>query len=327
MMFKKIFIGLAILLILTPAGIYFLTRPSVLAKIVQLRVNASAGDLKLTELNFENIQFSQNGLVRIQGVSFTALLPLQKEKWRGGIPVVYLDNLKSFLGRKKITVSFPEAHLKANTAQLPRISFKAPLTFSGRKWRITDGNVSIDSLALKGMVLTGLQAWLNGNEELLTADPWTFKWAGGNISGDLTASKETYKIHADVTQVDLSEIARMKSAIFGPMHGHINGRIEIEWEAGKIRALKGYWDAPSGVEMRAVFLKLLLPYLPPSAQKNILTDLIVHDAVVFFDHADVYMTSPQSDLMEFEIKLLSQKLNLNIDLKIDLNMDGGLKNF
>ena len=141
-MLKKIFIGLAVFFILTLAGIYFLTRPSVLAKIVQSAVNTRAANLKLTEFTFKSSRISSNGFVTIKDIRFAAILAEEKQKCRGEIPYLYLDNVKSFLSQKKITVSFSEAHLKADNMEFKRIALKAPLTFLGGKWRITDGNVS-----------------------------------------------------------------------------------------------------------------------------------------------------------------------------------------
>ena len=76
---------------------------------------------------------------------------------------------------------------------------------------------------------------------------------------------------------------------------------------------------------RRRFYSRFFLYIPASAQRDILEDLIAAGMDVFFDHADVRLKSAQSDSLNLLIKMDSKKLNLDLTVTVDLNVEGGLK--
>ena len=321
LMFKKVLIFVFVLLCLAVAGIYVVTRPWFVAQAIKSAVNARVKDLQLRDLTFEKIGVNSNGLVTIKDVRFTLrLFPREDQQWEGHIPVVYLDNLRSFVRSKKIFVSVERADAAADAVRLKGVSSRMTLTFTGGKWHIAKGSVNGGSLSAGPITLSPLEAHFSGNENLLIADPWRARWADGNLSGRLTVVPEAYTMHADVAQVELSEVAPN-------MRGRMNGSVEMEIQRSDnaLTALSGHFDAPQGAQIPAAFLQPILSYIPASAQRDILEDLIAAGMDVFFDHADVRLKSAQSDSLNLLVKMDSKKLNLDLTVTVDLNVEGGLK--
>lgn len=330
-MFKKVLIFVFVLLCLAAAGIYVITRPWFVAKVIKSAVNAQVKDFQLDDLSFGKIHIDGNGLVTIKDARFALrLLPQGNQEWQGQIPVVYLDNLRSLVKSGKIIVSIERSDAAADGVQLKGISSQMTVTWTGPKWHIpfenvpkwhiSEGSARGDFLSAGGITFSSFEAYFSGNENLLIADSWRAKWADGNLSGRLTVTPEAYTMHADVAQVELSEVAPN-------MRGRINGSAEVEIQRADnaIHALNGHFDAPQGAQIPAAFLHPILSYIPASTQRDILEDLISAGTDVFFDHADVRLKSARSDSLNLLIKMDSKTLNLDLAVTIDLNVEGGLK--
>ena len=136
----------------------------------------------------------------------------------------------------------------------------------------------------------------------------------------MTVPPKNYTIQADIAQVELSEIAPN-------MRGRINGSAEVEIQRADnaINALNGHFDAPQGAQIPAALLQPILSYIPASTQRDILEELIAAGLDVLFDHADVRLKSVRSDSLNLLIKMDSKKLNLDLAVTIDLNVEGGLR--
>lgn len=330
LMLKKVLIFVFVLLCLAVAGIYVATRPWFVAKVIRSAVNAQVKDFQLDDLSFGKIHIDGNGLVTIKDARFALrLLPQGNQEWQGQIHVIYLDNLRSLVKSGKIVVSIERLDAAADGVRLKGISSQMTVTLTGPKWHIpfenvpkwhiSEGSVKGDFLSAAGITLSSFEAYFSGNENLLIADPWRAQWADGNLSGRLTVAPEAYTMHADVAQVELSEVAPN-------MRGRINGsgEVEIQRSDNAIHAGNGHFDAPQGAQIPAAFLQPILSYIPASAQRDILEDLITAGTDVFFDHADVRLKSAQSDSLNLLIKMDSKKLNLDLTVTIDLNVEGGL---
>ena len=328
LMLKKVLILVFVLLCLAVTGVYVITRPWFVAKAVKSAVNARVKDFQLRDLSFGKIDVNSNGLVTIKDARFALRLLPQAERlpaggnqeWRGQIPVVYLDNLRSFVKSKKIIVSVERLDAAIDEVRIKGVSSKIILTFTGSQWHITKGSVNGDSLSAGGITLSPFEAYFSGNENLLIADSWRAKWAEGNLSGRLTVTPQNYTIQADIAQVELSEIAPN-------MRGRINGSAEVEIQRADnaINALNGHFDAPQGAQIPAALLQPILSYIPASTQRDILEELIAAGLDVLFDHADVRLKSVRSDSLNLLIKMDSKKLNLDLAVTIDLNVEGGLR--
>lgn len=323
-MTRKILIVLLILIGLATAAVYAMTRPRVLCFIIKSAVNANARatDFKVKDLIFEKIRVDSGRMATIEGVIFKVLR--EKNEWRGEIPAVHFEySPASFSSQRKMTVGFDGARVRGKDEELKDAALKAVIVFPRRQWQITGGHIRVGSLTAKGIAVTEIDARVRGDRGVLTAEPWSARWAGGILAGGLTVKKDGFKIRMDTRGVDLSA---MGETIFGKMRGRLEGTIELQGTAKDIGVFKGHLNAPAGAEMRAAVLSLLLPYIPASAQKNSLERLIAQDSNVFFDQADMNAENIRDDALQLHVMLASKKLNLDIDVIVDVNMEGGFKN-
>ena len=327
-MLKKFVIFLFVLICLAATGLYLLTRPSFIAHVIKVVVNSQTQDWTLKDLTIAEIHVNQKGFATIQNIHFDAIYvdPFNQEtqRWQGEIPIISLSHPISFLtSGKGMTISVSHAVVQGHDVQLRELSLKTTVTSSKNRCLISDGDIRIEAVLFNDMSLGTVDAQFHGDQDELIADSWHATWAGGKLSGRLTASQKAYTMHADVVQVDLSEIVRMNHALPADIHGRLDGALNVKGTPRDITAIDGNFDALKGADIPAAFLKMLLPYLPPSAQKKDLERLIANNTNVFFDHADIHVASLDLESLNLRIRLASQKLNLNMDITVDLNVEGG----
>ncbi len=318
---RKFIIFLLALLCLTAAGIYVVTRPWCVANIVKSAVNALGNDFQLRDLSFKKFTIDPAGSVVIKDVRFSFVFTRQKgQEWHGQIPAVYLDNLRSLAKSSKIIVSVERADVATREVRLKNVSLEMTLLLIGAKWNVSSASMRADSFAAPGIALSSLEASFSGNDSLMVVDSWRARWAQGELKGRLTVTPRDYTIHADITQVELGEVAP-------GMRGRIDGNADIEVRNADnaVTALDGHFDAPQGAQIPAAFLRPILSYIPPSTQRDILEKLIAAGTDVLFDHANARLKSLRSDSLNLLIEMDSEGLNLDLVVTIDLNVEGGLK--
>ena len=73
--------------------------------------------------------------------------------------------------------------------------------------------------------------------------------------------------------------------------------------------------------MKASLLRYLAQYVP---QRRQIEDLIRQDEYVSLDKAQAKITSVSREKLSSDILLNSSSLNLNMEVKFDINVEGGL---
>jgi hypothetical protein len=334
-MLRKIFVIFILLLCLAGLAFYLLTWPPFLTRLVKEVVNQKNTDWIIQDFTIDRINVDKKGLVNVNDVHFTIQHTDQKadskkvEVWQGQIEAVQLDNLNTFWGPERmVTVSVTNANAQTETINVQGADVQVIVKLQADRKRrtVVEGNLHIDTVASAGGELTLVEAAFHGNEDKVVVDPWRGNWAGGLLAGKLTLAKDEYTIHADVLQVDLSQLEEINEPVLGGMRGRLDGTLDLSADAQQIHSLKGYFAAPVGAEVRAALLKPIVAYIPASQQKDILVALITQNTNIFLDQADINLQSSQSEMITFHTHLASTKLNLNMTVTIDVNVEGGLKN-
>lgn len=136
----------------------------------------------------------------------------------------------------------------------------------------------------------------------------------------------SYQTDIDFIQVNLSRLENVNREVFSNLRGFVDGNVRISEENGKA-ALESHLKISSGGEVRAELLKPLLQYIPQSLQRKELEKLIREDGLVSLDKGVVYLKSISDEKLSSQINLESRKLNLNTNLTVDVNVDGGIRNY
>ena len=118
----------------------------------------------------------------------------------------------------------------------------------------------------------------------------------------------------------------IQSDVFSQIDGKLNGNFILEGKKDKIRSLKADLDIPKGGTLKASLLSFIMAYLPQSTQKKELEALMGSEGHIPFEKGFLLVRSLNDETLAAEIGLKSEKFNLDIDVTVDINLEGGLQN-
>jgi hypothetical protein len=136
----------------------------------------------------------------------------------------------------------------------------------------------------------------------------------------------TYTGHVNVDNVDLDALEKVNPDVFSKMNGRMTGGFILDGKESNIYNFESNVKIHSNGEIKAVLLEPLLNYIPQSTQRKDLEALIKEDGNVPLELARVTLKKLTADQMSSEINLGSKKLNLNTNLTVEINVEGGIKN-
>ena len=222
--------------------------------------------------------------------------------------------------------------------ELKDIKMKA--SRSGEPVVIEDDDVEIDLSALSGSFFvsqgqysnykaTDIKGVFNKSGLKFTIAPLTAKLYGGTIAAEivLAYSKDfPYSINLKAKEIGMLELEEINQAVFSNMKGKADADLHIVGTAGGITNVSGSVWSPKNAQIKAVLLKPLLDYIPQSTQKKELDLLIKEQGNIPLETAVLKIENYEDEKLSTRVDLKSEKFNLDIGVKLDLNIEGGMKN-
>ncbi|OGX07044.1 MAG: hypothetical protein A2Z88_03050 [Omnitrophica WOR_2 bacterium GWA2_47_8] len=222
--------------------------------------------------------------------------------------------------------------------ELKDIKMKA--SRSGEPVVIEDADVEIDLSALSGSFFvsqgqysnykaTDIKGVFNKSGLKFTIAPLTAKLYGGTIAAEivLAYSKDfPYSINLKAKEIGMLELEEINQAVFSNMKGKADADLHIVGTAGGITNVSGSVWSPKNAQIKAVLLKPLLDYIPQSTQKKELDLLIKEQGNIPLETAVLKIENYEDEKLATRVDLKSEKFNLDIGVKLDLNIEGGMKN-
>jgi hypothetical protein len=111
---------------------------------------------------------------------------------------------------------------------------------------------------------------------------------------------------------------------FAQLTAVVNGNAKIQDLEGTGLLFQADLKAPAGGTMKASLLRYLAQYVP---QRRQVEDLIRKDANVQLNKAQMMIKSLDAERISAEVILNSSSLNLNMDVKFDINIEGGIDSY
>mgnify|MGYP001574202715 CR=1 FL=1 len=147
---------------------------------------------------------------------------------------------------------------------------------------------------------------------------------GGRWQGDISVddlSRLSYNVDLKYQDVDVQKVRSLNAQFFSKANGKMSGTIRM---AGGKEGLKtfvvGLRIHPGGT-IKASLLKLIVGYFPQSIQKKDLEDLIKKDGDIPVDKAAFELENKGSRGLTTRLDLESKRLNLDLNLDMDIHTD------
>ncbi len=277
-------------------------------EVSEFKIGKSRFQLPL-KLNFSNIKFS-----------------LTKEK------EMYVINLKNavldLVNRRQIQIQLRGLGGRASSFTFNQADALLLISPS-RKGSSINGDLKVAEMDLNSYQLRDIAAKIIGEPNQIRFKDIIANFYDGQMSGEILLDYHkqiTYSIEAELTHVSLNRMRSVNPAVFSKIQGQVDGHLKATGDAKKIHSIQSSINAPSGGELKASLLSYLVRYIPPSQQRDDLEELVATDGDVSFEKANLQLESVNDKKLLNKIKLESNKFNLDINLDVEINIEGGLNN-
>ena len=138
------------------------------------------------------------------------------------------------------------------------------------------------------------------------------------------APKISYSITIKIKDAESGLLKEANPAVFSQMTGKMTGFIRLAGRPEGIDRLEGSFDMTGGGTLQASVLGFLIPHLPESQQKKQLESLVRSNGNIPFEKGTLTLKNLDRETLSSQIGLESKSFNLDLDVGLDIHVDGGL---
>jgi hypothetical protein len=190
------------------------------------------------------------------------------------------------------------------------------------------GTVNVDKAESNGFEVKNIQAKAVVRRE----DATLFDIQAYSYEGQLKGIAQVYFIPlvryvANLTFENLETIAleKLNTPFFSQIRGQVYGTIHVKGPAGGLEKIAMNVMLADGGKIQAQMLSPLLNYIPMSTQSKILQTAIEQKQLMSIDSGRLTLSNKDAEKIITGIQLKSKDLNLDVNVTVDIMIDGGLK--
>ena len=319
---RIIFFSLFTFLFLIVAYCIAINQPKFITKTALYFLNKHHSDVIFKDISIDQLHWNSYEKVSLKNVSIKC--KVKGRLYRISIGDLSLDHLSGVLFSSQ-PLKFNTNNMYVNSADIRAsdIQSQGSLYFNSFKYKHLDMFILIPKLEWKQYLFKNFNGNITDNGQSFTFSNVKARSYGGDLrfKGYVKYFESlSYNIEVLFDEVDSSLMTETNS-VFTQLTVVIKGAVVITNQNNKGLSIQADFQAPSGGHMKASLLKYLAQYVP---QRKQIEDLIIKDADVALDKAQMTIASLNSDKLSTDVFLNSSSLNLNIKVKFDIHVDGGL---
>lgn len=326
-MVRKIIIFLVVVILLLAGPIsYVLYSKSFLFYTVKKLIETNDPEAHIRIFDYQSRQFKFPGQLILNGVKLYLERKGQTEELRWNhLTVVHISGL--FDNPRKIRVLFDDFDADIPPSKINGLNLNLNIELVNNKVSKMTGQLDASSAGFDNYKVVKVTSFIDGDEKQIRFNNLTAEGYRGKVQGQILleyAPRLAYSIQCELLGIDLGSMQSANPALFSQVDGKFNGQAKIKGDLKIVSGLEAEFDIPQGGTIKAAWLKFVIDYIPPSAQKRDLDLLIKNDGNVPVEKATLQLRNLSPEKLTSVIKINSAKLNLDINLTVDINVEGGL---
>ncbi len=239
--------------------------------------------------------------------------------------------IKAFNGfgnqNKGLELIVEEARLVVLPFRVEGLNLNLRLILGGDKVPRLQGRMKASFLFVGAEHLEEISGLLKGEGNSLKVKDLSATGYDGHWHGDISVddlSLLSYNVDLKYQDVDLQKMRSLNAQFFSQAEGKMSGAIRMAGQKEGLETLVlGVRIHPGGA-IKASLLKPIVGYFPQSIQKKDLEDLIKKDGDIPVDKAAWELENKGSQDLTTRLDLESERLNLDLNLTMDIHTDSPL---
>jgi hypothetical protein len=305
----------------------------VLEKAVPPLLKAAGSDYVLKKFTLAHQQFDLDGAYQLSGIALD--LADRQAVTRLSLARLGFSSLYPFIKQtqaRTIDLTLSDLDVSRDRLRIQDASATAAIDLADTHNIEIRGTVTIDSVLNDGILITELSTPFECTPGGLRLSDIRGQLYDGSIIGHAffqTAENGSFQTIINGAGIDLVKLAHDKPELFGRVEGLANFSAHVEGRGDELSLLKVECRIVKDAKVNAAMLGPLMSYLPQqSTQRRDLEALIRTGSMIPLDTSVVHLRSISVETVTADIELKSTQFNLDINLTVDLNIEGGiLKSF
>jgi hypothetical protein len=319
---SKIILG--ILFVFLIAGVVLtlaLQQPRFAANTALYLLKKSHSNIVYKEITVEKIHWFSWDKVDLENVRIKC--KINGESYYFSTGKVVIDNVKALVGNAPLLLHINNLAVISDQLNISDIEIQSKIYFEMFHYQRLEVIALMSRLEWNQYLFENVKGLFKDNGHQLNFTDIQAHFYGGNIhlDGWMSYVKEI-SYHMDIQLNDVNSFLLAKvNPNFGQLTAVIEGTVKLENSKLQGMMIQAALQAPAGGSMKASLLKYLAQYVP---QRQQVEDLISKDAQVDLTKIQANVLSLDREKISSEVILNSSSLNLNMDVKFDINIEGGI---
>ncbi len=256
----------------------------------------------------------------------------QHQTYHLQVKQIHVEGLKSFLSRSTVRIDLKAARMSVDSASMNGIIQDFNLTSDFERRGVSDKipfSFHLSGLNFNEYNCSALKGDGSLGHQKITIKDFQADCYDGKITAQLSWSyvnRQAFQMEVDFQDVDLRELEKINRNVFDKIHGRIAGKLMAKGDKNGTAEFESTINLLSGGEIQAALLEPLLPYIPQSVQRKDLEGLIKNKGRVPVEKAVIQLKRVADEKLSSTVNLESKKMNLNSNVTLDINVEGGVKN-
>ena len=311
---------LFLLIVIFIVALFFLSSPLWGKRVLFWGANHYLKDIRVESLDYDRATFRRPNIWDFSSLFLT----LKKDK------AVYRIRIPSFSFSWNfpniVHINFEQASIESPLFEAEGISFEGNITLQDAMIEIR-GRARGNSLSVNNYTITNIRSSLGSEKNRVIFPDFTADCYAGTMEGEISleyAPKISYSITIKIRDAESGLLKEADPAVFSQIAGKISGLIRLAGRPEGIDHLEGSFDMTEGGTLKASVLDFLIPHLPESQQKKNLKALVRSNGNILFEKGTLTLKNLDRETLSSQIDLESKAFNLDLDVGLDVHVDGGL---
>lgn len=327
-MFKKFLIFLTALAGLTVVTVYPTLNSHWFYENLGVKIiNHYSKNFSIHSLKSQDQHYSFPGRVVFKGMVAVVKVNGQEVTLKADkVNLYHVFRLSSFEGNLDIQIKQLSVQTDSIASQSPELY--ANINYGKKGLSALNGFFDRTTVQFAKQELSNITSKISGDARRMIFDNFQGIFCEGEVKGKIVldyAPAVAYSMNLDIQKLQTKRLSRLNSQIFDQIDGEISGHLILAGNLQNITSLESDFQMSEGSTMKAALLGFIANYLPQSQERKALEVLIKTQGVVPLEKATVTIKNEGKEKLSSTIVLQSRKLNLDLNVALDMDVEGGLQ--
>ncbi|MBL8012841.1 MAG: hypothetical protein JNN05_03240 [Candidatus Omnitrophica bacterium] len=303
-----------------------LRSPFLMQQAIKFLIQKNCPGYIVNDLTIGRQKWIPLGELQLSNVLLT--VSSQDVRWAISVINVQVQDLHRILfSRIKVPVRIEGISIVQGPVLINTGNAQCEFDFANRSLMSWRARISAEHLQLQKYQMTRLSAQVDGAKQVITIKDFTadvyegFIKAGGTVQ---LVKPLGYKALVQFKGVNLDLLYGINNAVYQQIQGVMDAELSFEGRGNYLQVRSFTVNMIKNVKLRAALLQFVVPYIPPTQDLAEFQELIRKDLKVSVEKADLNLKNSENQKLMGAIHLGVRKVNLDLNLPIDILFDGSL---